>query len=333
MKHMKRFLKRRKKIIIIVILLIIGLIGAAYAFGFFDKKVEKNEEQKQVYRSQLTGEEVSQEESERPILGVMIENSQEARPQTGLDSAGIVFETVTEGGITRYLALFQEDMPTEVGPVRSIRPYFVDWAMGFDASIAHVGGSAEALEMVKNRNDAKSLNQFTHSKSYYRVNNRSAPHNMYARTQDLRELQKEEKHQKSSFKEIPRSDDSPSEAPDATNIKIDFSRPLFQAEFRYDQTTNSYTRYLAGQPHIDAATNQPIIVKNLVVLKMPTATINALTTGEALVFKNGAIQKGTWKQSSFSSRIEIVDAQGNQIALNRGDTWISALPAGRPVIY
>ncbi|HYF96411.1 MAG TPA: DUF3048 domain-containing protein [Patescibacteria group bacterium] len=326
-------MKRRKRIIIIALLLIIGLIGAAYAFGFFDKKVEKNEEQKHIYRSQLTGEEVSQEESERPILGIMIENSQEARPQAGLDSAGIVFETVTEGGITRYLALFQEDMPAEVGPVRSIRPYFVDWAMGFDASIAHVGGSAEALEMVKNRNNAKSLNQFSHSKSYYRVNNRAAPHNMYARTQDLRELQKEENHKKSSFKEIPRSDDSPSATPDATNIKIDFSRPLFQAEFRYDQTTNSYTRYLAGQPHVDAATNQPITVKNLIVLKMPAPSINTIGSGEALVFKNGSIQKGTWKQSDFNNRLEILDAQSNPILLNRGNTWISATPSGRSITY
>lgn len=334
MKRFKAFVSKHKKPIIIISIILVAVLGAAYAFGFFDKKVSREaEDQQKKYYSKLTGVETERDLAQRPVLGIMIENSEQARPQTGLDSAGIVFETVTEGGITRYLALFQEDQPVEVGPVRSIRPYFVDWAMGFDVSIAHVGGSAEALGLVEDRPEAKSLNQFTFSNPYFRVSNRAAPHNMYARTQDLRDLQQAEGQVKSEFKEIPRSDDSPASTADATKITIDFSRPTFLVEFIYDPTSNSYTRHLAGKPHLDAETNQPITVKNIVVLKMSTGQIDATSEGEALVFKNGTVQTGKFKQTSYKTRVEITDAEGNQIPLNRGDTWFTALPAGRPIKY
>lgn len=324
-------LKRRKKLTI-ALLLIIGLLLGAYAFGFFDKKVEREQEKKTVYHSQLTGNEVEKDLADRPILGVMIENSSEARPQTGLDSAGIVFETVAEGGITRYLALFQEDMPAEVGPVRSIRAYFLDWAMGFDASIAHVGGSADALAAVDERN-ANSLNQFRYPEPYHRVSSRAAPHNMYASTEGLRELQKDRRHKKADFKEIPRSNDSPSAEPTATNIAINFSSANFQAEFRYDKATNSYTRYLAGKPHIDAETNQPITVKNVIVIKMPSAQINAEGEGEALVFKDGSVQTVSWELDDYKNRIKLIDSNDNEVSLNRGDSWFAVLPGGRTVTY
>lgn len=332
MRFKNLFKTKRRKIISGVSALLIILLAAAYALGIFDKEQNKPEDKPVVYHSQLTGQEVSKEESERPILGVMIENSAEARPQTGLDSAGIVFETVTEGGITRYLVLYQENLPEILGPVRSVRPYFVDWVMGFDTAIAHVGGSAPALAMIKQR-DAKDLTQFRYTGPYYRDKSRVAPHNMYARTAGLMQLQKELGYGKSEFKEIPRSNDTPSQTPDATKITIVFSRPLFQTEFRYDKASNSYTRYLAGQPHIDKATNKPITVKNVIVLKMPTGSINALGSGEALVFKDGTVKKATWKQQNYTQRIMIVDDSGAEVPMNRGDTWFSAIPGGKSATY
>ncbi|HEX5797255.1 MAG TPA: DUF3048 domain-containing protein [Candidatus Saccharimonadales bacterium] len=332
MKRLKRLLRtRRRRLIAGGLLLIIIALAAAYGLGAFDKETPQ-EEAKTVYYSQLTGLEVDRELAERPILGIMIENSEQARPQTGLDSAGIVFETVTEGGITRYLALYQEKMPEIVGPVRSVRPHFVDWLMGFEASVAHVGGSAEALDAIEDR-DAKTLSQFKYTEPYYRDNSRAAPHNMYARTKDLRELQEKLDHEKSSFSAIPRSSDNPRQEPDATKITVNFSSPLFIAEFRYDKSKNSYVRYLGGQPHIDKASGKPITVKNLIVLKMPTAKIKTLSNGEALVFKNGTVQKAKWKQTSYDKRLMIIDATGKEVPLNRGDSWFAAVPATGSVTH
>lgn len=322
--------KKRLKIIIAILFLV---LAAAAAYSLFSVAEEELDPPPSV--SQLTGANIGPDVAKRPILGIMIENSEAARPQTGLDSAGIVFEAVTEGGITRYLALYQEDIPEIAGPVRSLRAHFLDWSMGYDSSVAHVGGNEVALKQAESRN-AKSLNQFNHEKEYYRSDDRVAPHNVYTRTGLLRDLQKELNHKTSDFKEIPRSSDTPSQTPQAPEINIDFSSPQFKVQFRYDATTNSYTRLLAGEPHIDSATNKPITVKNVIVIKMPngnTAQEGALGKGAAYVFKDGNVTAGTWQQTSFKNRIVIEDIQGVEIPLNRGDSWFAALTEGRALVY
>ncbi|MBA3758391.1 DUF3048 domain-containing protein [Candidatus Saccharibacteria bacterium] len=321
-------LTKKKKIILAATVIAAALLSVFLLTRGEDIVTEITQPDKK-YFSQITGAEVSKDESEQPILGVMIENSEEARPQSGLDSAGVVFETVTEGGITRYLALYQEKMPEVVGPVRSARPAFVNWLTGFDASLAHVGGSAEALELI-DQYQAKSMNQYFNDAQYYRRNDREAPHDVYAKTKDLRDLQKELKHKKATFAEIPRSNDSPSATPTASLISLEFSHPIFGVQFKYDATTNSYARSLAGAPHLDEITNQPITVKNLVVVKM-TGDINALGSGEAFLYKDGIVETVRWQQSDFDSRIKLLDSSGTEVAMNRGDTWFSVLPGNGTV--
>lgn len=286
----------------------------------------------------LTGIEVEPHIARRPLTAVMIENSPNARPQSGLDSAGIVIEAVAEGGITRFQAYYQDTTPEQVGPIRSIRPYFVDWFMGFDAAIAHVGGSAEALNLVSSRN-AKSLNQMRYSGPYSRSSDRVAPHNMYATMSGLRSLQSDLGFGDNSFKPIPRSDDAPSENPRAPQITIDFSSSLYQAQFRYDPENNDYRRYMAGAPHIDRLSGDVIRAKNLIVVKMPTTrdgqyeVMQTIGSGDAILFKDGNAQEIRWSQNSYNDRIEFTNQNGDEVALNRGDTWISILPSGRNVTY
>ncbi len=330
----KNLSRSRKIIVILVAAVIIAGIAALIVNLLWKENVQQAQEPQKFY-SQLTGEEVSKELSDRPILGVMIENSESARPQTGLDSAGIVFEAVTEGGITRYLALYQDDMPKEVGPVRSVRPHFVNWLYGFDASVAHVGGSYKALQLVDSLH-VKTLTQFKYTEPYRRISERAAPHNVYASTKALRDLQEELKHKKAQFSDIPRSDDSPAEMPDAKNIAIDFSSPVYGVEFRYNKKANSYTRYLAGAPHIDAATGKPITVKNVIVIQVKginSDTIKAVGNGEAWLFKDGTVQKIRWVKVSDSERIKFIDEQNNEVPLNRGDSWVAALTENRKPQY
>jgi hypothetical protein len=332
-KNFKNLSKKQKALFLLVLAALIA--GVAFALGLFTKQQEiKQEEAKQKYHSQLTGLEVEKEESERPILGIMIENHPDARPQTGLDAAGIVFETVAEGGITRYLVLYQENQPKEVGSVRSVRTYYLDWAMGLDASLAHVGGAADALSLIDQRN-AKSLSQFKYPDPYRRVDNREAPHDMFASMEELRSLQKDLNHKKAEFVPFPRSDDAPvqEQEPGAPKVNISFSNPTYAVEFRYDKETNAYTRYLAGSPDIDAAINKPITVKNVVVIQMPTTTIKATGRGEAVLFKDGKAQKIRWVVSSYRERIQFNDLDGNEVSLNRGDLWISALPSTGDLKY
>jgi len=118
--------------------------------------------------STLSGLQVDKSVNQRPVTGVMIENSPDARPQSGLDQASVVFEAIAEGGITRFLTLFQDTQPDYLGPVRSARPYYVQWCMGFDCSLAHVGGSPEALADIPAWG-TKNLDQFANSGSFQRL--------------------------------------------------------------------------------------------------------------------------------------------------------------------
>ncbi len=324
-------LSRPKKAIVLGVTAGIILAITAFALGWFKEEKSPESQQPPKFYSQLTGEEVSEELSNRPILAVMIENSESARPQTGLDSAGIVFEAVTEGGITRFLALYQDDMPKEIGPVRSVRPHFVNWLYGFDASVAHVGGSFNALNLIDSLG-VKSLNQFKYAGPYHRISERVAPHNMYVSMEGLRKLQSELEYTKSQFNDIPRSDDTPLETPDAKNISLNFSGPIFAAEFRYDKETNSYKRFIAEEPQIDEATDKVITVKNVIVIQVKghnSDTIKTVGSSKAWLFKDGTYKEIRWEKTAPEDRIKFVDSTGSEVPLNRGDSWISALTENR----
>jgi hypothetical protein len=329
--HVKKIkLKFTKNRLVIIGLIFLVLLASAGMYALRNKGKQSPTPAPEPVYSQITGREVEPDIAERPILAVLIENSEAARPQTGLGSAGIVIETTTEGGITRFLALYQEEMPEIVGPVRSLRIPFLNIAMGFDASIAHVGGSPEALKLVEQRKP-RTLNQFTYDAPYYRDNNRQAPHNMYGRISALRGLQSELDHDKSQFADIPRSDGSANAEPQADTINIDFSTPEFRVQYRYDTVANNYTRYLAGQPHIDAATKESIISDNIIIVRTDGDKI--IGSGKALVFKNGEVISASWDKPQYSKRIKIVDSENNEVPLNRGKTWFAMLPTDKTVIY
>ena len=120
------------------------------------------------FYSPLAGLEVADEApTKQPVTGVMIENSPDARPQSGLSGAGIVYEAVAEGGITRFLAVYQGAKPGLIGPVRSLRLYYLSWGAQYQASIAHVGGSPNALDTVRS-SGYRDIDQFFNGGSYWR---------------------------------------------------------------------------------------------------------------------------------------------------------------------
>ena len=142
-------------------IVLIGIIAfggvAVYAVEALSAKPQKAPDivlaprPKPTYYSPLTGKVVkTKAATTTPVTAIMIENSPDARPQSGLKDAEVVYEAVAEGGITRFLALYQQHHPQLIGPVRSVRMYYVDWLTPYNASVAHVGGSYRALQLVRN---------------------------------------------------------------------------------------------------------------------------------------------------------------------------------------
>jgi hypothetical protein len=284
--------------------------------------------------------------AQQPVIGVMIENLYpDARPQSGLGEAGVVYETLAEGGITRFLAIFQEPLPPSIGPVRSLRPYFLDWGLEYGIPVAHAGGSQPALEAVPT-SGLKDINALVYDGSYFfRTTDRAAPHNLYTDDQKLAALDTKLGFATApTFKPLPRKANKPETTPTHPTITINFSSTPYQVEYAFSASTDTYLRSMGGAPHIERNTGQQIQVKNVVVEFVPTSyatqadgkpetDLNLIGQGQALVFTDGGVTPGTWNKSSASAQTQLLDSAGKPISFNRGNTWYEVVPNGYTVSY
>lgn len=290
-----------------------------------------------IYHSNLTGAIVeSQAITTQNTTGIMIENSPDARPQSGLKNSGVVFEAIAEGGITRFLAVYQEQKPQLVGPVRSVRMYYVDWIAAFNASVAHIGGSSAALAEVRN-GSYKDIDQFFNAGAYWRATDRYAPHNVYTSFEKLDALNASKGYTTSEFTGFTRKDSAASATPDATQISVDISGPAYNSTYLYNATTNSYDRSQGGAPHLDREDGQ-ISPRVVVVLDVQQSTvfedgyresINVIGSGVAHIFQDGVVKAVTWNKVSKNAQITFTDSEGKDVPLARGQTWVTAVPANR----
>lgn len=302
--------------------------------------------------------------SKRRPLAVMIENHVEARPQSGLSTADIIYEAVAEGGITRFLALFYCNLnDVQVGPVRSARTYYLDWLSEYDALYAHVGGAntpgpADALGQII-KYGVKDLNQFSIGfpvfwRDYQRLGHPVATeHTMYSTTAKLWEVgakrgwtatdsagvRWDSKFTPWKFKE-----DQGGGA--ITKITVNFweSQPAYQVEWSYDPGTNSYKRK-NGEPHIDLNNKKQLEAKMVIVQFQRESNANdgypgnvhllygTIGSGKALIFQDGNVVEGKWIKASRISRTKYVDKANKEIELNGGQIWIQTVPEGAKVSY
>jgi hypothetical protein len=293
--------------------------------------------------SKLTGLAVVPAVNKRPTTAVMIENSTFARPQSGLDQAGVVFEAIAEGGITRFEAIFQDTTPAYLGPVRSVRPYYIQWAMGFDAAIAHVGGSPEALNDLPSWG-AKNLDQFANGNYYQRITSRDAPHNVYTSIAQLNDLEGTKGYGAANYTGFLRKNEQPSKAPTASSIDLNISSSDYNVHYDYVAATNNYKRSEGGAPHMVVDQNgvQTQITPKVVVALSMSQGLEAddhhtsyatIGTGHAYIFQDGIVTEGTWTKNSNAENITFTNGSGKPISLNPGQTWITIAGATSDVSY
>lgn len=327
----------------VFILLISLLVGAILFYKPPEKAIQSNTVVKQQpapapvkFYSALTGIEVAdQAATTQAATAIMIENSPDARPQSGLKAAGVVFEAVAEGGITRFLAVYQQEKPQLVGPVRSVRLYYVDWLAPFQASVAHIGGSKFALDEVRNGN-YRDIDQFFNAGTYWRATDRYAPHNVYTNFERLDALNAAKGYTQSAVAGFARKDAAPSATPNATSIAVKISGPSYNSSYTYDATSNIYLRSQANAPHTDREAGQitptTVVVMNVAMTKvMEDGYREQITTtgeGKATIFQDGIVIEGVWRKPDRGTQISFVDAAGKVLELNRGQTWITAIPNG-----
>lgn len=295
----------------------------------------------------LDGVLVSLTDSDRTPLAVMIENLVEIRPQAGLSGAGIVYEALVEGGITRFLAIYStaDAIPT-IGPIRSARTYYVDWAEEYGGVFAYVGGSPEALGLTNSSQYLTDLNQFYHAEYYYRDEARLAPHNLFS-TSDLFNLALRDLKLDAipgdftawTFTAEPANINLPD---NVAPLTIAYSSTDYGVEWRYDPGSNSYVRWNGGVEHRDANTNEQLRAKNIIVQRVPTTLLEAATgrlamtttgQGEAVLFQDGEVRIGQWVKAERGERTAFLDASGAEWQYHPGTTWIEVVPLDTSVTY
>ena len=312
-------------------------------------------------------------ESRRP-LAVMIENHEESRPQSGLSDSDVLYEAVAEGGITRFMAIFYcraAAYESILGPVRSARTYFLDWASEYNFPLyAHVGGAntpgpANALGQIGTygwsaQND---LNQFsigypTFWRDYERLGRTVATeHTMYSTTEKLWKIGEKREYTNADPDgeewedgfvpwNFTKKESDFADRGDTQSIDYNFwDDEMYEVSWQYDKENNLYKRLNGGKPHIDLNVDQQLTTKNLVVQFATERNANdgypgnvhliygTTGKGKILYFKDGKSEKGTWAKASRLKRTVFYDSKGKELSFNPGHIWISVLPVGTTVTY
>lgn len=287
--------------------------------------------------SPLNGLRISQEKAKLPSIGVMVENLSPARPQSGLSDADIIYETLVEGGITRFLALFQSKEAAVVGPVRSARTYFAEIVSEYNAWYSHVGGSADSLLFIR-KNKLNDLDQFFHYKPYWRDPQRmkrGLEHSMYVDTNALRKFVKGFLPDSLRPWKFKTEEKPPKPLEQKQIIEINFSKPSFKVRWIYDPATNSYLRYLGGIPHKDAQHDELLIAKNILIqyVKIAPASdpaqaakgvlnIQLIGKGYGMLFRDGKNFPLAWRKTKSGERTLYFDENEEEITFNPGVIWV-----------
>ena len=280
-------------------------------------------------------------------LAVMVNNHPDARPQSGLIYADLVYEIVAEGGITRFLAFFLGTTPEKIGPVRSTREYYLVLVKELgDAMLMHIGWSPQALVAIESW-PVRSLGRG--GGTFWRDNPRDVAieHTAYTNGVELREIAQglgwegRREFDVWKFKDEKKGYET---APAANSVTIDFwYKGDFTSIFNYDATTNSYLRSMGYDsndlpiPHVDQETGEQIKVKNVIVQFAVENSIvgddksrldyELIGSGNALIFLDGKVLNATWSKSERDTRTKFFDAStGEEIEYNRGKFWISIVP-------
>ncbi|MEK7632081.1 MAG: DUF3048 domain-containing protein [Patescibacteria group bacterium] len=282
----------------------------------------------------LDGVTVPVEKANLLPYAVVIENHSSVRPQSGLSKAGVVYEALAEGGITRFLAVFATTGEVQIGPVRSARPYFVQLAREYNGMFVHAGTSPQAKTEIT-KSGITDFDQFSKPYNFIRLKNTGRPleHTLFTNLHLLElgrnalKLKNEGVYDAWTFKA-----DAPVATPTTKPLTIDYSTPSYKVAYTYDVKTNAYLRSQAGVPALDALGNVRIAPKNVVVL-FTTSTlfdtlrrnIKVIGDGKLVLFQDGQSVVGTWKKEGSAGRLQFVDSAGSALQLNRGQTWVQVV--------
>lgn len=355
-----------KKFVVIVVIVAIALAAVCagivlYGNSSFEKQV------KEVVAS-VGGEEEAEEVKEekkdikifsgndRPIA-IMIDNNVNAQPQSSINKAYIVYEIIVEGNETRLMPVFKGvDDDTILGPVRSVRHYFLDYMNENDAICGHLGQSPQAESDIKifkmddiNGQVYDTGKARTATALFWRDKSRNAPHNAYTSIGSLKEIAKKQgydlKSDKKSVLNYVSEDLDMSKHEDAIVAK-DVIIPYassHKVEYKYDEETGRYTRYSKGKLQSDKEDGEKITTKNIIITFVYNyslddgegkgrQTLNNVGKANGYYITNGYAREIVCQKDSRTEQTKYTDYGGNEIEVNDGNTFINIVPIDANVV-
>ena len=367
MSKVKNKQKRKKAIIIIAIVTTIILIGLAIYFLFFTKdnltpvKVKKEKKEKPEVIKKLT---VYNEDSNARPIAIMIDNNIGNSSHSGLQESYLNYEIIVEGGLTRIMAIFKDKDISQIGPVRSSRHYFLDYALESDCIYTHYGWSTYAENDIK-RLGVNNINGLYDSFPFWRATHLYSPHNVFTSTAKIYEYATQKRYQTTSTNwkllnyspdeinlsdpirydmiensETGKKEKVPVQNPEliaANSIVIPYSYQY--RSYTYDSTSKVYLRFMNDQPHIDADTKAQLHYKNIIIEYVTNRQLDSygrqdldtVGTGSGYYITNGYALPITWTKDSRNTKTHYTYSDGKEIILNDGNTFIQIVPTSKQV--
>lgn len=297
----------------------------------------------------LTGCYIGEEVAGRRPVAVVINNLRKALPQSGIAQADLYYEVLAEGDITRIVAIFKEFDSQKIGPVRSTRDYFLDFALDNDAVFVHHGGSPGGYSFISS-NRINNIDGMRDGQAYWRDPVRVAIQGMYEHSSytNAEKIMEEigRKGYRTELKEGYQLFDFYDEVsyPGGGTLTNKVTVPFSNSQcpvFVYDYKNNVFKRSQADGSHIDEETGEQLEVTNVIVQQASMKIVDSegrrqvklVADGKGYLITGGQYSAISWKKESHESPTEYFDESGNKLKLNKGKTWICVLQDNAEVIF
>ncbi len=344
-------MKNNKSIVIaflIAILIIVGVIWGAMSHTQKDIKEEKPSDVLGV--TDIVDEEIEPIEEEEPYTGpkifsgddrpiaVMIDNETAVTSHAGLNDAYMLYEFIIEGGESRIMAFFKGAMPEKIGPVRSSRHYFLDYALEHDAIYVHFGWSPKAQSDIKTLG-INNINGIYDS-FYWREEPKSSYHNAFTSMANILKYAGYKKYRTTSDAEsvvkYNEKDTNLESNQEANEVYIKYSN-LQSTTYTYDEENKIYLRSKRNYEHKDRFTGERFYAKNIIAIYVRDELLPDtedkgrrdlynIGSGDGYYITNGEYIPIKWTKTTRSGRTVYTDLEGNEIKVNDGITWVQIVP-------
>ena len=339
------------KILIFILVVLILVAGGMFGYKIMQDKKKTTEVANEPEENDVLVSEVKQKQvqiyqgNDRPIA-IMIDNHNQAWPQSGLNKAYMVYEAIVEGGETRLMALFKGADVKQIGPVRSARHYFIDYAMENDAIYVHFGQSPQAESDIKKLfiNDINGIAE--DGTTFWRTSKKSAPHNALTSTEKILQSAKNKKYRTTSDKEsvlqYTTDEVKLEDGQSAVSITIPHS-DLQTVKYEYDEENGVYKRYARKKAQTEWETGETLTAKNIIVTLCDNYTLTDsenkgrqglknIGTFDGYYLTNGRAIKIKCVKSDREEQTVYQDLEGNEIKVNDGNTWVNICPTDAKVV-